>query len=147
MASKGPEGTTRMPARAGAASVRSIATAVPPIVIEQSKVRDLFAAQPGLTPLAKRLIGSVFDASAIERRHTVLTELGGVPGPEPEPVFCDPASGRILSPSTGVRNAVYVREVPPLILRAAESAIDEAPGLDRSDITHVITVSCTGLRA
>lgn len=147
MTSTGARESRRPAARASAVSIRSIATAVPPTVIEQSTVRDLFAAQPGLTPLATRLIGSVFDASAIDRRHTVLTELGGVPGPDPEPVFCDPATGRILSPSTGVRNAVYVREVPQLILRAAESAIDEAPGLDRSDITHVITVSCTGFFA
>lgn len=149
MASTDPDGSTPTTARRHAVSVRSIATALPPTVIEQERVRDLFAAQPGRAPLARRLIGSVFDASSIDRRHTVVAELGGAGagGGAGDPVFCDPATGRILTPSTGTRNAVYAREVPPLILRAAGDAIDEAPGLDRSDITHVITVSCTGFFA
>jgi predicted naringenin-chalcone synthase len=132
-------------ARPSAVSIRSISTAVPPTVLEQALVRDLFAAQPGLTPLARRLIGSVFDASAIERRRTVVTELAG--SAAREPVFRDPETGHILAPSTGVRNAVYVREVPQLILEAASTAIDEAAGIERGDVTHVITVSCTGFFA
>ena len=140
-----PSGGPGMRAPAGTASIRSIATAVPTTALEQSRVRDLFAAQPDLTPLARRLIGSVFDASAIERRHTVVAELDG--SGSGEPVFADAAGTRILTPSTGQRNVAYVREVRPLLVRAAAAAIDEAPGIDRADVTHVVTVSCTGFFA
>ncbi|MDN4480589.1 type III polyketide synthase [Demequina muriae] len=129
----------------GAVSVRSIATAVPPTVLEQERVRDLFVGQADLSRLARRLVGSVFDASAIARRHTVVDEFAGATSGAA--AFYEAQSQTILTPSTGVRNAAYTREVRPLLTAAAASAIDEAPGLERSDITHVITVSCTGFFA
>lgn len=128
-----------------AVSVRSIATAVPSTVVRQDEVRDLFAGQPGVSRLARRLIGSVFDAAAIERRYTVIDELGGRPASTA--TFYDPESGTLLTPSTGARNAAYTREVRPLLLAAAASAVEEAPGIGRADISHVITVSCTGFFA
>jgi alkylresorcinol/alkylpyrone synthase len=138
-------------------SIRSIGTAVPPTVIRQPDVRDLFRSQPGLGRLAPRLIGAVFDASGIETRHTVVDELGvaggDVPAPRgPEdgvpagPVFVDP-DGRVLAPTTGVRNAEYVARSPDLFGRAAEAALAGAPGVEASDVTHVVTVSCTGFFA
>ncbi len=132
-------------ARTGAVSVRSIATAVPSTVLAQEQVRDVFAGQPGLSRLGRRLVGSVFDASAIARRHTVIEELGGARTATAE--FYDAQAGTILTPATGARNAKYTREVRPLLLGAAARAIEEAPGIDRADITHVITVSCTGFFA
>lgn len=128
-----------------AVSVRSIATAVPPTCLAQDDVRDLFAGQEGLSPLARRLVRSVFNASSIEHRYTAVRDLGGAVAEEAE--FYDAASGRILTPSTGGRNAVYTREIQPLLVDAAARAIDEAPGLGPADITHVITVSCTGFFA
>ncbi|WP_256451822.1 type III polyketide synthase [Leucobacter rhizosphaerae] len=129
----------------GAVSIRSIGTAVPPTVLEQPRVAELFSQQPGTSRLAQRLIASAFGASAIDRRHTVIPELDGEA--RPDPVFVDVAAGSILSPSTGTRNEVYVREVRPLLREAAEAAIAAASGLERGDITHVITVSCTGFMA
>ncbi|MFW2512707.1 type III polyketide synthase [Demequina sp. SO4-13] len=142
----------RSPARAdkGIVSVRSIATAVPPTVLQQDQVRDLLASQPELSRLSRRLIGSVFDGSAIERRHTVMRELGATPAGTAEPVdaqFYDAQTRTILTPSTGQRNAAYTREVRPLLAEVGARAIEDAPGLDRTDITHVITVSCTGFFA
>ncbi|MGB4777037.1 type III polyketide synthase [Microbacterium sp.] len=132
--------------RPGAVSVRSIATAVPSPVLPQTRARELFAGQPGLSRLARRLIDSTFGASAIERRHTVVAEfVESAAGSAAAEFFSE--SGAILTPSTGHRNAVYEREVPPLLVRAAADAIRDAPGIQRSDITHVITVSCTGFFA
>ncbi|WP_114558838.1 type III polyketide synthase [Desertihabitans aurantiacus] len=140
---RGPAVTASTPT--GPVNVVSIATAVPPTSLPQDEVRDLFAGQPGLGRLARRLVGTVFDASAIDRRHTVIGELGGEH--RDAPVFVDAATRTILSPSTGTRNAVYTRAVRPLLKDAAEQAIADAPGFDRADITHVVTVSCTGFFA
>jgi predicted naringenin-chalcone synthase len=143
-----------MPAR-----IRSIETRVPDTVIFQGSVRDIFRSQPDTSRLAQRLIGAAFDASAIETRHTVITELGGAAlepaesGAEAEsgseaaePTFFSRESGRILNPATGVRNDVYTREAPPLLIGAARDALD-ASGFQASDVTHVVTVSCTGFFA
>ena len=64
---------------------------MPATVLAQPDVRDLFARQPGITRLGARMIGSVFDAAAIDTRHTVLAELAedGSSGAG----FLDPAHG------------------------------------------------------
>jgi alkylresorcinol/alkylpyrone synthase len=130
---------------------------VPPTVLAQDGVRDLFGSQPELGRLGTRLVSAAFGASGIRTRHTVLRELGTAPGMagadapvEPddgEPVFYDRASGRILTPGTGARNDAYIREAPALLLGAARQALDEADGIEAADVTHVVTVSCTGFYA
>jgi predicted naringenin-chalcone synthase len=129
-------------------SLRSIETAVPVTVVPQSEIRDIFASQPNVTRLGRRLITAVYNASAIETRHTVISELDQSPaGRVAGPVFYDAAAGTILTPSTGTRNEVYIERSPELFLEAAARAVKAARGIEVSDITHVITVSCTGFYA
>lgn len=136
-------------------SVRSVSTAVPPTVIRQDDMRDLLLAQPGRSRLARRLVASAFDSSAIDTRHTVVADLSPdspsrqSPRPDdaPEPFFVDPADGHVLSPTTRPRNDRYVAEVPGLILDAARGALASSGGLGTQDVTHVVTVSCTGFFA
>jgi predicted naringenin-chalcone synthase len=149
-------------------SVRSLETAVPATSIGQREVRDLFALQPGVSRLGRRLIHAVFDASAIDTRHTVLTELdshhtalnshhSGVeiegeqalpqPAATPTSLFVDQTTGAVLAPSTGTRNQTYVEQSPALLLAAASRALEAATGVSAGDITHVITASCTGFYA
>ena len=126
------------------AHILGIGTAVPHTVLPQPAVRDLFLAQPGVEKLTARLIGAAFDQSAIETRHTVLSELGARAA-EPS-AFIDPDSRELLSPLTGTRNDVYRSEAPPLFARAAREALERAD-VETSAITHVVTASCTGFFA
>jgi len=136
-------------------SIRSIETAVPPTSLPQHRVRDLFAAQPGLQRRSARLVRACFDHSGIDVRHTVLDELGaaatddgGVPaGAQGDGRFYDRGSGTLLSPPTGARNDLYVARAPELFVAAARAALDAADGLAAEDVTHVVTVSCTGFFA
>lgn len=134
-----------------AITIRSIETAVPPTVLRQDAIRDVFASQPGLSRLGGRLVRAAFDVSGIDTRHTVLDELAGAPAgagtPVGTPVFYDSGEGAILSPGTGARNDVYTDRSPALFLAAARNALDAVPDLDAADVTHVITVSCTGFFA
>ncbi|MFC7431766.1 MULTISPECIES: type III polyketide synthase [unclassified Agrococcus] len=123
-------------------AIVAIGTAVPAARLAQTAARDLIGAQPGLTPLGRRLVRTAFDASAIDARHVVLDEL--VDGSESP--FLDAATGELRSPGTGVRNARFVERAPALALEAAAAAITEA-GLDASEVTHVVTASCTGFFA
>jgi predicted naringenin-chalcone synthase len=126
--------------------IRSIETAVPPTVLDQSALRDLLAAQPGYGRLGRRLVTAAFDASAIETRHSVIEEFGAGAGPQ-DPAFLDRETNRILSPGTGERNDKYIEHSKTLVVEAARRALAGAPDLDPSDVTHVVTVSCTGFYA
>ena len=126
--------------------VRTIQTAVPPTVLVQSDAREIFAAQPALTRLGERLVRTSFDVSGIDTRRTVIPDFVGDDRPA-DPVFYDTATGLLLAPTTRVRNDTYIREAGPLFAEAARSAIDACADLTAADVTHVVTVSCTGFYA
>ncbi|MGP0221194.1 type III polyketide synthase [Paenarthrobacter sp. NCHU4564] len=123
--------------------VRSLETAVPPTILVQSQARDVFAAQPGLTRLGSRLVSTCFDSAAIDTRYTAVEELSLDAHPE-NPKFFDPGLNQVLSPSTKVRNEIFATEATKLFIESAKAAIAGVPDLDLDDITHVVTVSCTG---
>ena len=123
--------------------VRSLETAVPKTMLIQSEARDVFAAQPGLTRLGSRLVGTCFDAAAIDTRFTAVEEMTNDFQAE-DPQFYDAASGLLLNPSTKVRNEIFGREATKLFVAAARAAVESCPELDLLDITHLVTVSCTG---
>ncbi|MFK0006313.1 type III polyketide synthase [Paenarthrobacter sp. NPDC090520] len=123
--------------------MRSLETAVPPTILVQSQARDVFAAQPGLTRLGSRLVTTCFDSAAIDTRYTAVAELSLDAHPE-NPQFFDLESNRVLSPSTKARNEIFAVEATKLFIEAGKAAVAGAPGIGLDDITHVITVSCTG---
>ena len=127
-------------------TLRAVSTAVPPTVLVQEEVRDVFAAQPGLNRLAQRIIATSFNVSGIDTRYTVLEELNWNVHPE-EPVFFDVESRELLLPGTKARNEIYAAEATKLYVGAARAALDASPGIEASDVTHIITVSCTGFYA
>jgi predicted naringenin-chalcone synthase len=128
------------------AHIRTIQTALPPTVLVQADAREVFAAQPGLTRLGQRLVRTSFDMSGIESRRSIIADFD-VDADISDPVFYDSSTGALLSPSTRVRNDMYIREAGPLFLAAAEAALSACPGISASDVTHVVTVSCTGFYA
>jgi predicted naringenin-chalcone synthase len=89
-------------------------------------------------------VHAAFDASAIDTRHTVITELadGGSVGGG---IFVA-EDGHVLPTSTGTRNAIYAEEAPALFAAAAQEALTIA-GVTASEVTHVVTASCTGFFA
>ncbi|TFD50196.1 type III polyketide synthase [Cryobacterium frigoriphilum] len=127
-------------------TLRSLQTAVPPTVLIQEQVRDVFAAQPGLTRLAQRIVATSFNVSGIDTRHTVIDELT-LDATGTDPQFFDPVEQRLLIPSTRVRNELYIVEATKLFVEAGRKALDACPGVTAADVTHVVTVSCTGFYA
>ncbi|KQX07510.1 MULTISPECIES: type III polyketide synthase [unclassified Leifsonia] len=127
-------------------TLRGLSTAVPHTVLIQDQVRDVFAAQPGLSRLAQRIVPTSFNVSGIETRHTVIEELT-FDDYDGDREFFDPASGELLMPGTKARNEVYIREATKLYVEAGRLALDALDDVAASDVTHVITVSCTGFYA
>lgn len=123
--------------------VRSLETAVPATKLIQTEARDVFAAQPGLNRLGTRLVSTCFDSAAIDTRYTAVDELTNEFRSD-NPQFYDRDSGLLLNPSTKVRNDIFAREATRLFVGAARAAVEACPELDLLDITHLVTVSCTG---
>ncbi|GAB4098387.1 type III polyketide synthase [Sinomonas halotolerans] len=123
--------------------MRSLETAVPSTVLKQAEARDVFAAQEGLTRLGQRLVTTCFDAAAIETRYSAVEEFSW-DRPDHAPDFFDASTRTILSPSTKTRNDIFVREATPLFTETARRALANADGIGPEDVTHVVTVSCTG---
>lgn len=97
-------------------------------------------AQPEIGHLAARLIQSAFDQSAIDTRYTVISEI--------ENWLPTQTGGAapFRSPSTGERNAIYRQAAPGMFAAAARDAL-MLSNFESHEITHVITVSCTGFFA
>jgi len=128
------------------AVLRSLQTIIPDTPLVQDEVRDVFAAQPDIGRLAKRIVSASFNGSGIDTRYTVLEELSFTAGVE-SPQFFDRTTGLLLEPGTKARNEVYIREAGRLYVEAARRALDGDADITADDITHVITVSCTGFYA
>ena len=103
----------------------------------------MFAAQPGLTRLGSRLVTTCFDSAAIDTRYTAVRELT-LDSDAEDPQFFDPQTGLLRSPSTKARNNLFAEEATKLFIEAADAAVSKCDGIDRLDITHLVTVSCTG---
>lgn len=141
--------------------LHALATVLPPTEITQSHAADLFARQSSMTRLGSRLVRSVFDGAQVRTRRTVLRELGDTPPGTPQDDaassesdapsvgdgFLDPATGELAEPGTGARNAIFAREASVLFTEAARAALGRAAHIDPQDVTHVVTVSCTGFFA
>src|SRR3954453_18960379 len=107
-------------------SLLSLATAVPPYVIEQSCAKEVGRRAFGRKNLFDKL-STVFDNAAIARRHLVA-----------------PAEWYEQSHGWAERNAVYLEAAESLFVGAARAAIDKA-GLLPRDIDGVVSVSTTGI--
>ncbi len=89
----------------------------------------------------RRLIHGIYDHSGIATRYSVLPDFGQ----HAEPVlFREDETGRIIEPTTGERNRFYRDYARRLVVDAGRQALAKTGEFEANDITHVITVSCTG---
>src|SRR5206468_8192279 len=108
-------------------SLLSLATAVPPYVVEQADAKALAReAFGGKKALFDRLSG-VFDNAGIARRHIVA-----------------PLDWYMADHGWHDRNAIYLEAAESLFIEAATAAIEKA-GLTPDQIDGVVTVSSTGI--
>ena len=120
--------------------INHIETLLPPYAYDQAYARDrMIDWIPGKR--ARRLIKGIYNHSGIETRYSVLPDFG--PGAEPV-LFREDASGQLCEPSTEPRNDHYREWAPRLSVKVAQAALAHADGFQADDITHVVTVSCTG---
>jgi len=120
-------------------AITGIGTALPPYHMDQAdtarRIVDALSSSPDSARWARR----IFKQCGVESRYTCEPDL------LQEASLCRymPQEDRSKVPSTAERMAVYKRESVPLALSAARAALADAK-MDAEQITHLITVSCTG---
>lgn len=124
-------------------AVEGIGTALPPHRLTQDDAVELHTTFCRIDDRRARTLRALYRRSGIEARHSVL--LAGSAGPlEGRQSFYPPARDELdRGPGTAERMAAYERLAPPLATTAARRALDAA-GIDPGDVTHLVTVSCTG---
>jgi predicted naringenin-chalcone synthase len=123
-----------------AAYIHAIETAVPDYVYHQDYTMNCMKRWVKERPL-QRMVHHVYRQSGIERRYSVLPDFQ--PGSEAG-LFHELEDGTLFEPTTGQRNRIFAREVGPLAERAVAKLWSGDAALSPQDVTHVITVSCTG---
>jgi predicted naringenin-chalcone synthase len=125
--------------------IHQLATAVPRYAIPQSHARESLKARLEGNRLAQRLVHRLYSQSGIETRYSAVSDFAP-DTTERTGLFLDEV-GNYTSPSTKVRNDLYTQEARPLFREAAQSVLRDSSSFTASDITHIVTVSCTGFFA
>lgn len=88
-----------------------------------------------------RKLRFLYHQSGIDTRHSVLPDF--LPEHPENKDFFEAAGG---CPGIEARMERYLEKAPPLTVAAARDCL-QATGLEAADITHFVTISCTGLSA
>lgn len=123
--------------------ISAIGVANPAFKRKQQETVDLISASIKMSLAEKRLLKSVYKATGIEQRHSVLSDYCKNPG---EFDFF-PNEQNSPFPSTAARMKIYKQQALPLAHAAITHCFQQLPDFDPMTITHLITVSCTGMYA
>lgn len=124
------------------ATILALATATPPYQFKQMDIAERFIDMLAITGEKKDLLLKTYQNSGISTRHCVMNDFQA---PRQEWDFWGPDYPEII-PGMAHRNDFYKKKAPELAIVAAKKALENWGG-DPSSITHVISVSCTGLIA
>ncbi|TVT41141.1 type III polyketide synthase [Hymenobacter setariae] len=122
----------------------AIGTALPTYRLAQPVIADFMARALELDDSGARKLRALYRVSGIEHRYSVLPDYGRTLG---DYEFFPNTPGLEPFPSVSPRMAAYRREALPLALAAAQDSLRQAPGVAADSLTHLITVSCTGMYA
>ena len=124
------------------AYIHQLETLVPEKSYSMAFARDFMQKHVADRDAIKRILHRVYALSGIDKRHSVITEFDSGESGD----FFDAETQTFLNPGTGARNDRYTGAAKAMFTALAEKTVD-ASDFGRADITHVITVSCTGFFA
>lgn len=123
--------------------IHDIVTANPKTYINQQVVRDIMKSRLASDRKTEAIIHRIYSQSGIEKRYTVIDDFTD----ETKNSFFNSDLDNAPIPSTADRNIIYKNEATKLYVNVGKEILDRNPNVKKSDITHVITVSCTGFFA
>jgi predicted naringenin-chalcone synthase len=126
--------------------IHGIGTAVPPYAIAQEEAAAAAAGYGCTSPEQQRQLKALYRLTRVKKRHSVVLESDSGPGATRQSFFAPMRGDDDRGPSTADRMARYERDAPALGAQAARIALEHA-GRAARDVTHLVTVSCTGFSA
>ncbi|RIV27495.1 type III polyketide synthase [Fibrisoma montanum] len=130
--------------------INGFGTAVPDHIVSQQQAIDFMTEALQFDERDRRRLSALYRQTRIDQRHSVLPDFNRQSG---EFAFFPNTPGMEPFPTVSQRMGVYRQEAVPLAMRAIEHCLndrqqgDDSDPFDRQQITHLITVSCTGLYA
>ena len=122
-----------------------IGLSTPAGTIAQHEAVHLAATFCDATEEQLRSLAALYRRTGIERRGSVL--LGpDSDGPASQTFFAPARDAEDRGPTTAARMEQYAQHIGPLAQNACEAAVRDA-ALDPSQVTHLVTASCTGFAA
>ncbi len=116
--------------------IQGIECQVPEVSYAQSFIRERMKTWLKESGRATRYIDSIYRNSGIDKRHSVIAD--------PDSFFRHGGNGEFSVPSTKDRNELFTKCARDMFVDLAEKAISRCENTDFDEITHVVTVSCTG---
>jgi prepilin-type processing-associated H-X9-DG protein len=130
-------------------SILGIGTALPPTRLTTAEAEQITRAACCSTPKQADLVSALFRQAGIDSRYACLERAvvrDMLDGTRHTGSAFLPGGAANRGPATSDRMKAYEENALPLAERAAAAALADAR-LDPLDITHLITVSCTGFAA
>ncbi|HEY6975111.1 MAG TPA: type III polyketide synthase [Chitinophagaceae bacterium] len=123
------------------ADIISIATALPPYCHRQKDIIRFMSNVYGLDETETRKLSYLYNHSSIETRYSVIDDFTL---PEKDWDFIPRDNGKYF-PTIDDRMRIFDKEALPLSVTAIKKCIDGF--MQPEEITHLITVTCTGMSA
>lgn len=120
------------------AKIISIETSVPEFCHNQDSIRQYMQTAYGLDEVEGRKLSFLYRQSQIQQRHSVVEDFSN---DNEEGIF----ASHTTPPTLEERMQLYGRHALPLSLQAVRKCI--AGIIEPGEITHLISVSCTGMSA
>lgn len=125
-------------------SISGLGTALPQFSITQEQSLAFSIPLCCADANQAELMQLIFAHSGVDRRYSMMLTGESTDGQISQTFYPTEACGR--GPSTGTRMEAYVTHAPPLAIAASKKALADA-GVAPNNITHLVTVSCTGFMA
>ena len=121
-------------------------TAVPEHSLTQEEAVELHTTFCRMDPSRSRTLRALYRRSGVGRRHSVLLSTSDGQLAERQSFYAPAMCEQDRGPATARRMERYEIEAPPLAAAASLRALRSA-GVPPGEVTHVVTVSCTGFFA
>ncbi len=125
-----------------ALQIEGIGVAIPARSIEQADAAEVARTFVHESEGNLDVLPMLYRMTLVKRRGSVLLEPSN--GKAFHQTFYPPSRSPVdRGPSTAARMECYAREAPPLAIESSRRALEDA-GATPGEITHLVTVSCTG---
>lgn len=129
--------------------ILGLGTALPEHQMQQSEAADFAAlclTSEGSAPTSGGLVKVLFRRAGVQTRHSTVLESSESGSPSTQTFYAPSTGADDRGPSTSTRMDRYEIDAPLLAGEAVRLALAEA-GVSPLEVTHLVTVSCSGFSA